>query len=101
MRKRERVRERESARLSKREREEKQNHFLAKNEYFGAAAANEKISLSSKIVNVTGAGVASDTRGPGFESSHRQLLLNNYSLLSVCRKDKNKEKEAGKCQLIF
>ena len=38
--------------------------------------------------------VASDTRGPGFESSHRQLLLNNYLLLTVCRKDENKEKEA-------
>ena len=39
--------------------------------------------------------VASDTRGPGFESSHRQLLLNIYLLLTVCRKDENKEKEAG------
>ena len=38
--------------------------------------------------------VASDTRGPGFESSHRQLLLNIYLLLTVCRKDENKEKEA-------
>ena len=36
-----------------------------------------------------------DTRGPGFESSHRQLLLNNYLLLIVGRKDKNKVKEAG------
>ena len=39
--------------------------------------------------------VASETRGPRFESSHRQLLLNIYLLLTVCRKDKNKEKEAG------
>ena len=39
--------------------------------------------------------VASDTQGPGFRSSHRQLLLNNYLLLNVCRKDGNKEKEAG------
>ena len=39
--------------------------------------------------------VASHTRGPGFESSHRQLLLNIYLLLTVCRKDENKEKEAG------
>ena len=39
--------------------------------------------------------VASNTRGPGFESSHRQLLLNIYLLLTVCRKDKNKEKEAA------
>ena len=39
-----------------------------------------------------GSAVASDTRGPGFESSHRQLLLNIYLLLTVCRKDENKEK---------
>ena len=42
-----------------------------------------------------GRAVASNTRGPGFESSHRQLLLNIYLLLAVCRKDENKEKEAG------
>ena len=35
--------------------------------------------------------VALDTRGPGLESSHRQHLLNVFT---VCRKDKNKEKEA-------
>ena len=34
--------------------------------------------------------VASNTRGPGFESSHWQLLLNNYLLLTVCRKDEIK-----------
>ena len=33
------------------------------------------------------------TRGPGFESSRWQLLLNNYLLLTVCRKYENKEKE--------
>ena len=42
-----------------------------------------------------GRAVAYDTRGPRFESSHRQLLLNIYLLLTVCRKDENKEKEAG------
>ena len=42
-----------------------------------------------------GRAVAFNTRGPGFESSHRQLLLNIYLLLTVCRKDENKEKEAG------
>ena len=36
--------------------------------------------------------VASDTRGPGFESSHWQLLEH---LLTVLEKTKNKEKEAG------
>ena len=42
-----------------------------------------------------GRAVASDTRGSGYESSHQQLLLNIYLLLTVCRKDENKEKEAG------
>ena len=41
-----------------------------------------------------GTAVASDTRGPGFEYSHWQLL-NIYFLLIACRKDENKEKEAG------
>ena len=36
--------------------------------------------------------VASNTSGPGFESSHRQPLLNIYLLLTVCRKGENKEK---------
>ena len=39
--------------------------------------------------------VASNTRGPGFESSHRQLLLNIYLLLTVCRKDENKKEAAN------
>ena len=42
-----------------------------------------------------GSAVVTATKGPGFESSHRQLLLNNYLLLTVSRKDKNKRKEAG------
>ena len=62
------------------------------------------MELSVKIVQIVqmgsgcgavGRAVASDTRGPGFESSHRQLLLNIYLLLTVCRKDENKGKEAG------
>ena len=36
--------------------------------------------------------IASDTRGPRFESSHRQLLFNFSLLLTDCRKDENKEK---------
>ena len=42
-----------------------------------------------------GKAVASNIKGPGFESSHRQLLLNIFLLLTVCGKDENKEKEAG------
>ena len=48
-----------------------------------------------------GRAVASNIRGPGFESSHRQLLLNIYLLLTVCRKDENKEKEAGNGPIFF
>ena len=40
--------------------------------------------------------VASDTSRPGLESSHRQLLLNNYLLLTVCIRGVNKEIEAEK-----
>ena len=42
-----------------------------------------------------GRAVSSDTRGHGFESSHWQLILNNYLLLTVCRKDENKENRPG------
>ena len=40
-----------------------------------------------------GRAVAFDTRGPGFESSHRQPKMNIYLLF--VEKTKNKEKEAG------
>ena len=36
---------------------------------------------------------SSVTRGPRFESSHRQILLNMFT--AVCRKDENKEKRPG------
>ena len=39
--------------------------------------------------------VTSDSGGPGFESSPRQLLLTNYLLLTASRKDEIQEKEAG------
>ena len=38
---------------------------------------------------------AFNTREPRFKPSHRQLLLNNYLLLTVRSKDKIKVKEAG------
>ena len=47
-----------------------------------------------------GRAVTYDTRGPGFDSSHRQLLLNIYLLLTVCRKDENKEKRPGMAHLL-
>ena len=56
--------------------------------------------MGKKFLSGSGCGsigreVASDTTGPRFESSHRQLLLYQYFLLTICRKDENKEKEAG------
>ena len=53
-----------------------------------------EIKLEQKIKNVcsgcgaVGRAVASDNRGPGFEPSLRQILLNIYVLLTVCRNDK-------------
>ena len=41
-----------------------------------------------------GCGTADSAVGLRFESSHRQLLLNNFLLLTVCRKNIKKEKEA-------
>ena len=38
--------------------------------------------------------VASDTSGPQFESSHRQNFIMN-TFTADCRRDENKEKEAG------
>ena len=39
--------------------------------------------------------VASNSRWPGFESNHWQLLIKVYLLFTVCRKYENKEKETG------
>ena len=42
--------------------------------------------------------VASNTRRPGFKSSHRQLLFNSYFVSTIIRKDETKEKESGNGQ---
>ena len=41
-----------------------------------------------------GRAVASDFRGPGFQSSHRLLLVNIFTVNCVVEKTKIKEKEA-------
>ena len=54
----------------------------------------QQLRLSKQTKSFEGtadSAVASDTRGQGFESSRLQFLLNNYLLLTVCRKDENKE----------
>ena len=63
----------------------------------------QKLPLQAKLGRGLGSGccsvgraVASDTRGPRFEFSHRQLLLNQYFLLTVCRKDENERKRGRK-----
>ena len=53
----------------------------------------QSITYWGSSCGAVGRAIASNTRGPGFESSHWQLLLNNYLLLTVCRKDENKEKK--------
>ena len=45
--------------------------------------------------------VASDTRGPLFESRNRQTFMENICLLSTVVKRKNKEKEAGNGPFFF
>ena len=42
--------------------------------------------------SLVGSAIASDTRGPWFESSHWQVLLSQYFLF---QKDENQEDEAG------
>ena len=44
-----------------------------------------------------GRAVASETRGPRFESSHRQKIYNICLLSTVYWKDENKEKGGGDC----
>ena len=51
-----------------------------------------KLKFPGSGCGAVGRAVAYDTSGPGFESSHRQLLLNIHLLLTVCGKDENKEK---------
>ena len=48
-----------------------------------------------------GSAVASKTREPGFESSHWEFSLNNYLLLTVCRKDENKSKRGRGSRLFL
>ena len=57
------------------------------------------MSITKALINIlkqgsgccaVGRAVATDTREPGFESSHWQPLLNIYLLLTVCRKIKKK-----------
>ena len=48
----------------------------------------------SSPCGTVGRAVASDTT-TGLKSSHQQLLLKIYLILTVCREDKNKEKETG------
>ena len=62
---------------------------------------NNNITEKGSGCGAVGRAVASETRGPGFESSHLQLLLNIYLLLTVCRNDENKQKEAGNGPLFF
>ena len=62
---------------------------------------NKQINYSvGSGCGAVGRAVAYDMRGHGFESSHRQLLLNIYLLLTVCRKDENKEKRPGMAHFL-
>ena len=53
------------------------------------------------VSGLVGRLVASDTRRPRFEFSLWQLLLNQYFLLTVCRKVERKGKEAIRIAILF
>ena len=56
-----------------------------------------KIHQNCKVCcGLVGRAVTSNNRDPQFESSHWQLLLNQYFLLTVCRKDENERKRGRK-----
>ena len=55
---------------------------------------NTKSTRLVSCCGTVGSAVTSDTRGHEFESSHQQLLLNNYLLSTDNSKDENKLKEA-------
>ena len=50
------------------------------------AHENERVNLCLRIGSgggcIVGSAVDSNTRGPGFESTHRQLISNNYLLFA-------------------
>ena len=50
-------------------------------------SSKHKLLDGGQWCGAVGRAVASDTRRPRFESSHWQLLLNIYILLTICRKD--------------
>ena len=63
-----------------------------------SAIRNEQRVDSS--CGTVGSAIASDSRGPGFESSYQQLFLNNYLLLTVCRKDENESQRGGEWSIF-
>ena len=59
-----------------------------------------KIHQNCKVCcGLVGRAVTSNNRDPQFESSHWQLLLNQYFLLTVCKKTKIKKKMPGMAHL--
>ena len=75
------------------------NHSTAHLQFDLIIFSNSKKFELGSGCGAVGRAVACDTRGPEFESSHRRLLLNIYFLLTVCRKDDNKEKRLGMAHL--
>ena len=65
------------------------------NDYLGRCRSI-KYSIGSGSGSV-GSAVASETTGPWFESSHRQVFIQNISLLSTVKK---LEKDAGNGPLL-
>ena len=72
------------------------SHVTSRNETISIILGVINFSLSlGSVCGSVGRVVYSNKRGPPFESGHRQLFLNQYFLSTVCKKDENREKEAG------
>ena len=69
---------------------------MARNIIFSFNKQNVLVSGCSRVGTV----VASYSSGPRFESSHRQLLLNNHLMSTVWRKDEDKLKRPGIAHLL-
>ena len=57
--------------------------------------------IKARGCGTVGRAVASDTRRPGFESSQRQLLLNNYLFTVNCLLKRQKYRKIGRDLPIF
>ena len=70
--------------------------FLLKRDIFGDRFQSKKESFMGSGCGAVGREVASDTRGPRFESSHRQKFIYIFVFCQLCiEKTKERKKRPG------